>query len=683
MTMKQHAATRRPGKKVLISTLALATAFTFFNSLYLTDAFAAASPTTASTQAVPQASSGPTSPQEVEAFADKLFASPKMKDIPGAVFVVVKDGKVLLNKGYGYSDVKAKTPMDPHKTVMRVASITKPFTAAVLLQLAEQGKLDLKKDISAYLGDLHIPRQVEGDLTAEHLMTYTSGFDFPDPPLNANFATNADYLRHYTPTVVRKPGQSYMYDNMAFNLQGYIVERITGEPFHQYAKRNLLDPLGMKQSSFIMTPDTKMALSTSYDASGEPMPPYDINPADSPDGSLLSTGSDMAKFMLALLHDGSYNGHQILKPASVRSMLEIKVSSVAGLPNTSYGFESLFRESYNGQNVVGKGGDLPGFSSWMWLLPDQKTGAFVIFNRNDATNAYFREHAFTSFMNHYYPVNKPDPHILKPTQQELQPFAGTYRDLRLGFELLRVKVQPEGVLELSSSKGTQQLQQIAPLLFKTKSNKLIGFKRDETGQIMYMDWGNVSWLQKLTAPTVTITDINEKHPYHKYIDDLLLRGGIKLGSGNTFLPDEEITRGEFISLLISSMHIRKSDQTSSFADMQGHTYAKDIQTAAEFGLVTGTQTNQFSPDTPITRQEAAVVLWRLAQLMGADPQEALLADATDHWAQTAVKYAVASQLYGPDVKPRADGTIDYGSKRSLVRKEAAAMISMMLSGPIS
>ncbi|MCG7407198.1 serine hydrolase [Paenibacillus sp. ACRRX] len=682
MTIERHAAPRRSGKKALITTIALATAITFFHPLCLSDVSAAESPTTASHQTLPT-TAGPTSPQEVEAFADKLFASSKMKDIPGAVFVVVKDGKLLLNKGYGYSDVKAKKPMDPDKTVMRVASITKPFTTAVLLQLAEQGKLDLKKDISAYLEDLHIPRKVEGDLTAEHLMTHTSGFEFPDPPLSTHLTTNAEYLRHYTPTVVRKPGESYMYDNMGFSLQGYIVEKITGEPFHKYAKKSLLDPLGMTHSSFIMTPDTKTSLSLSYDSNGEPMPPYEINPADSPDGSLLSTGGDMAKFMFAMLNAGSYNGQQILKQESVRSMLEVKVSSVAELPNTSYGFESLFRENFNGQKVLAKGGDLPGFSSWMWLLPDQKTGAFVIFNRNDAANAYFREHTFTSFMNHYYPDNKPAPTILKSTQQELQQFAGAYRDLRLGFELIRVETKPEGVLELSSSTAKQQLQQVGPLLFKTKSNKLIGFKRDPKGNITYMDQGNVSWLQKLPAPSVTISDINENHPYRNYIDDLLLRGGIELGTGNTFLPDQELTRGDFISLLISSMHIRKSDNTSSFADIKGHKYAKDIQTAVEFGLVTGTHTNQFSPDTPITRQEAAVVIWRLVQLMGADPLDAKLVGETDKWALTAVKYAVASQIYGPEVSPRADGSVDYGSKRNLERKEAAALISLLLSGPIS
>ncbi|MFD3262226.1 serine hydrolase domain-containing protein [Paenibacillus lentus] len=104
---------------------------------------------------------GPQDPKEVEQFADQFFNRPEIKEsMAGAAFVVVKGDKVLLNKGYGYADVEKKLPVDPNRTLFRVASISKVITATAVMQLAEQGKIDLNKDLSAYLGDVRIPNRI-------------------------------------------------------------------------------------------------------------------------------------------------------------------------------------------------------------------------------------------------------------------------------------------------------------------------------------------------------------------------------------------------------------------------------------------------------------------------------------------------------------------------------------------
>ncbi|WP_019423437.1 serine hydrolase [Paenibacillus sp. OSY-SE] len=679
--------TRQSGKRGLLCTLALTMALSLCGPVYAAEGPGAAKPASSSTAAptvqTPSATAGPTDSKEVEAFADKLFTSPQLKNVPGAVFVVVKDGKVILSKGYGYSDVAAKKPMDPENTVMRVASVTKPFTSAALLQLAEQGKIDLKEDVEAYMGGIKIPRKIDGPLTAEHLMTYTSGFDFSDTPSNTNINNTSDFLRQFMPTVVRKPGETYMYDNFGFMLQGYIVEQVAGIPFNQYAKQHVLDPLAMNHSSFVMTPETKASLAVSYEPTGKVLPYYELMPADSPDGSLLSTGGDMAKFMIAMINEGTYNGKRILKPETVRNMLEVKVSSHSKLPNASYGFETSYREAFNGQNVIGKGGDLPGFSSWMWLLPEHKTGAFVIFNRNDGMTDNFRTYIFKSFMDHYYPDNRPEPVILKPTQKELKPFEGSYRDLRTGFYVLRVEAQANGTLELVDPfSGRQRLRQVDPLLFINDQGKQIGFKRNADGSIAYLDKGDVAWSEKLPATEIAFKDIGSEHPYRSYVRDLVMRGGIAAEAGARFWPRKAITRAEFVSMIMASMHLKRSANPPAFSDTIGHAAAQDIQTAVDWGVLTAAADKRFEPDRPITRQEAAALIWRIASLLGVPKQDAKVSGDTGSWALPAVKYIVAGKKHGPEVTPKPDGSVDYNSTHAMLRQEAAALISTFLASPM-
>ncbi|WP_235604064.1 amino acid adenylation domain-containing protein [Bacillus gaemokensis] len=344
--------------------------------------------------------------KEAEEFTDKFFNSLYLKDVPGAIVVIVQDGKVLLSKGYGYSDVENKIPMNEHKTLMRVGSITKLFTSTIMMQLVEQGKINLYEDIQAYLGDIEIPREVNAPLTIEHLMSYTTGFDFPDQGLEQliNFdkskpVTLKELIQQNMPTVVHTPGERYNYENFAFVLQGYMVEKITGVPFYQYAKEQLLKPLEMYNSSFIQTSELQNKLATGYDMEKRRISEYEYNPVDTSTGSMLSTGEDIAKFMIAMLQQGMYGENRILDPISVKKMLSLKSGSSPEVSYSSYGFETNFHPNYMGENIFAKSGNIPGFSSFMWLLPEVNTGAFVMCNKSVINNIEIYE----SFMNHYYP----------------------------------------------------------------------------------------------------------------------------------------------------------------------------------------------------------------------------------------------------------------------------------------
>ncbi len=123
---------------------------------------------------------GPSYAKEVEAFADSFFNRSDL-GVPGAAIVIVKDGKVLLQKGYGFADVEKKQTVDPERTVFRIGSVSKAFTATAVMQLVEQGKIDLDRDMQTHMDVLRIDSRFQEPVTMKHLLTHTTGFDFTEP----------------------------------------------------------------------------------------------------------------------------------------------------------------------------------------------------------------------------------------------------------------------------------------------------------------------------------------------------------------------------------------------------------------------------------------------------------------------------------------------------------------------
>ena len=174
-------------------------------------------------------------------------------DIAGASVLVMKDGNVLLQKGYGYADVKSKKPVDPTSTIFRLASISKLFTWVSVMQLEEQGKLNLDTDVNQYL-DFQIRPAFNKPITLRNLMTHTAGFEetgndiiITDPK---QAITLRDYLVANQPMRIFPPGEIPAYSNYGVGLASYIVQRTSGEPFEQYVQEHIFSPLAMTHSSF-------------------------------------------------------------------------------------------------------------------------------------------------------------------------------------------------------------------------------------------------------------------------------------------------------------------------------------------------------------------------------------------------------------------------------------------------
>jgi len=632
----------------------------------------------------------------VTAFLNEFFAEEAIQEMaPGAAVVVVKNGQVLAEKGYGYADVDSKRKVDPKNDVFRMASVSKTFTAAAIMQLVEQGKLRLDSDIRTYLGGVTFNNPFAKPVTVADLLTHRSGFQIQDvlaEDISSDldgYVSMKDYISKNMPDVVREPGTAYMYDNFAFLLLGYIVQQVSGTPFETYMNQNVFTPLGMSSSGFLMTDDLKARAATGY-AAGEPLDPYALRPTVMPQGGMLSTSDDIAKFMLAFLNDGkSASGAQLLKADTVASMEEYRSAIHPLLPDTTYGFEapSQLPGAGSSSKVITKAGDMPGASSLMFLIPEQKTGVFVVYNQNGA----LREQLYADFITQFFPqyaeaAKLPD--YTGESPEQLARYLGLYKDLRV--ENIVSKVGPESrgrVIISDPLTGERPLRQVGPNLFVDAAGLFVAFKTEADGSVSYLKepYLNPAGYEQKGVKPAGFNDIPSTHPYAQYILDLQSLGYYPNDPNQSFGPDQPVTRGEYVDMLMRTSAITLSENKPEFKDVAGSPYAAAIQTAYEYGLVSGNEKGMFQPDRPITRQEAAVIIYNSTASLY--PEELLdvidLTGKTDKWAVPAVKLAVMLGYHGPEVKFNAAGAADFQSKKVLTRAENAAINDMLLTNTLT
>ena len=194
---------------------------------------------------------------DVEAFLDGIVPLQlERDDIAGATIAIVKDGKLLFAKGYGYSDYEKKKPVSAEETLFRPGSVSKLFTWTAVMQLVEQGKLDLDRNVNDYL-DFKIPDAFGQPITLKNLLTHTPGFEEQIKDLftvGSESPNLGAYLKTHIPTRIYPPGTVPAYSNYGTALAGYIVERVSGRPFNEYVEENIFKPLGMDSFNFSPAP---------------------------------------------------------------------------------------------------------------------------------------------------------------------------------------------------------------------------------------------------------------------------------------------------------------------------------------------------------------------------------------------------------------------------------------------
>ena len=331
----------------------------------------------------------------------------------GAVVVVVKDGQVLLAKGYGYADRDKNKPMDAARTLVRPGSISKLFTWTAVMQLVERGKLDLDADINTYL-DFRI-RPFDGQpLTMRNLMTHSAGFEESNKHLVAANASRlmslGDYLRAVQPDRIYSPGRVPAYSNYGVALAGYIVQRISKQPFEEYIEEHIFAPLNMRHSTFRQPLPKGLIgeMAQSYAAAGAPPTPFELINA-APAGSLSATGQDMARFMIAQLDEGRYGANKILQPYTAQAMQATLVRPIDGLDSMTLGY---FRRDTRGPITIGHGGATEAFQSNLVMLPEHKLGVFVSVDGPARPGRALHRDLIDGLLQRYYPARGPSPPTL-------------------------------------------------------------------------------------------------------------------------------------------------------------------------------------------------------------------------------------------------------------------------------
>ena len=439
---------------------------------------------------------------DVETFLDGIVPMQLGRnDIAGATVAVVKDGKLLFARGYGYADVKDKKRVSPEATLFRPGSISKLFTWTAIMQLYEQGKLDLDKDINEYL-DFKIPEAFGKPITLKNVMTHTPGFEeqikdlFDTKPVSPKLG---EYLKTHIPGRIYPPGTVPAYSNYATAVAGYIVERVSGRPYEQYIAENILRPLKMTHSTFSQPLPQELAplMSGGYRlGSDDSAGPFEIvNPF--PAGSLSSTATDMAQFMMAHLQDGHLGDAQILKPETAR-LMHSRLFALDDAANAMcYGF---YEETRNGHRIIGHGGDTVFFHSDLHLVLDQNLGFFVSYN--SAGNASGlgdspRANLWEAFLDRYYPYTVPAT-TSASAKEDAKAVAGTYvlsrksenSFLKVAAILQQFTVSPVGdgdieVPQLTGPNGKpKRWQGVGPMTFLERDgqDKLI-FKPGQDGRM--------------------------------------------------------------------------------------------------------------------------------------------------------------------------------------------------------
>ncbi|HEY5804265.1 MAG TPA: serine hydrolase domain-containing protein [Lysobacter sp.] len=373
---------------------------------------------------------------DVEAWLDGLMPyALKRGDIGGSVVVVVKDGQVLLQKGYGYADVASRTPVDPEKTLFRPGSVSKLLTWTAVMQLVEQGKLNLDEDINKYL-DFEIPARDGKPVTLRQAMTHTTGMEETARALIANDEKGLipleAYLKHWVPTRIYDPGVTPSYSNYATALAGYAVQRVSGVSFDDYIDQHIFKPLGMEHSSF-RQPLPKhlqplMASGYSRASEGKAKSYEIVNPA--PAGSLASTGADMAKFMIAHLNNGAYGDVRILSEATARQMHDTTLTILPPLNRMALGF---YEANINGHRSIAHAGDTQWFHSDLHLFPDDGVGLYISMNSSGKEGAahVVRTELFQEFAERYLPGPNTEGKVDEATaKQHAAQIAGRYDNSR-------------------------------------------------------------------------------------------------------------------------------------------------------------------------------------------------------------------------------------------------------------
>lgn len=373
----------------------------------------------------------PPTPDEFAHYANTLLAEAYRTDAPGVAVLVMRGDEVLYRGARGEADVEADIPLKPDDR-FRIASVTKPISAAGLLTLVDAGKVSLDDPLSKFL-----PTYPGGaGITVGQLLNHTSGVkDYTsipgtwDGPIRRDLTTAqlVDYFKNETPDFA--PGEGWRYNNSGYVLVGAVIEAVSGQPWHRYLHEALFTPLGMTGTGYGADPAVVARQVKGYVVDGPiPAPPPQLSMTQPhAAGALVSTVDDLARWNRAL-HEG-----RVLKPATYARM----VTPVGQAKGNGYGY-GIETSTVRGAPTLQHSGGIHGFTSHVTYVPGPDITVAVLQNSQSTFPAqntrYLARRLAAAALGDPYPVVKPvvvDPALLRQYEGVYRVNADATRTLRI------------------------------------------------------------------------------------------------------------------------------------------------------------------------------------------------------------------------------------------------------------
>lgn len=411
---------------------------------------------------------------ELASFVDTLItAQMAQENIPGAVFLLVQDGKVLYQRGYGFANVARRQLVDPAMTIWRIGSISKVFTATAVVQLADRGRYRLTDDVNRYLTRFKVQPTFPEAVTFQHLLTHTAGFDEIRPGTRAETAAGVLPLGDFLATKLvrlRAPGQTISYSTYGVTLAGYLVEQVSRMGFESYLARNVWDPLGMTRTNITVPESLQVDLAQGYEYEGganklADWEWYHTTPAS----SINASAADMGRFIIAHLQNGRYGNARIMSENAALDMHRQHMTSHPALAGFAYGF---YEEVANGERLLEHGGNVEGFSAQLTLIPARGVGFFIASQHEPA---HLKDVVQSALIDHYFPAKrKAKPAVpMAGYRERATKFSGTYElnqfchscgPDRREYPRIEVKANSDGTISITGN--PLPLVEVSPFFFK-------------------------------------------------------------------------------------------------------------------------------------------------------------------------------------------------------------------------
>lgn len=441
-----------------------------------------------------------------EAYLDGVVAA-QFRDyaLVGMTFALVRDGALVFSKGYGVADMDSGTPVLPGQTLFRPGSVSKLVTWTAVMQLVEQGLIDLDAPVADYIDQFELPNEFGQPLTMSHIMSHAVGLE--DGGAGYLFAESADdliglatSLEVHMPSQVRAPGTYSAYSNWATSLAGLAVANVSGMSFEDYVAEKIFAPLGMTHATFEEPLPVSLAgdMAQGYITRSGGIDPlgFEFIKNFGPAGALSATAEDMARFIISHVSDGAYGDTRILQAVTARLMhsrLFVHDPRVMGM---AHGFLEIER---NGLRFIGHSGATIAFHSDLVLRPESDFGFFLSFNSSDGARA--RSAVTSAVIDYFYPASGEGGMSMEPLEgsaERIARVAGSYRGNRRSFTKLEgifalagdlvIAPGPEGTIVLPGigSFGGRYIETEPHVFTKQGRQEQLVFETDESGRVSHM-----------------------------------------------------------------------------------------------------------------------------------------------------------------------------------------------------